>query len=101
MNRVLATLPRSEQSTPWPRIATGYKEPTAVGDSAKAKYKHKDCVVGDGCVIDAQSLKACVIGKGCTVGAKSRLNQCIVMDGVTIGSKYVVIYVFAPNRTQG
>lgn len=84
MNRVLATLPRSDQSTPWPRIPVGYKE--VKDDSSKAKYKFKDCVVGDGCEIHAQSLKACVIGKGSKIGAKSRLNQCIVMDNVTIGS---------------
>ena len=34
------------------------------------------------------TIKLCAIGRDCKIGAKSKLNNCIVMDGAFIGEKY-------------
>ena len=32
-------------------------------------------------------IKQCSIGNGVKIGPRSKLNNCVVMDGVTIGEK--------------
>ena len=36
---------------------------------------------------DKVTVKQCAVGKGCTIGAKSKLNNCVIMDNVTIGER--------------
>ncbi|CAB1107782.1 unnamed protein product [Ectocarpus sp. CCAP 1310/34] len=33
------------------------------------------------------TLKFSVIGQACKIGEKAKINNCIIMDGVTIGDK--------------
>lgn len=50
------------------------------------------CVIGESCELgDKVTVKQSCIGKGCQIGAKSKLNNCVVMDYTIIGERYVHI----------
>jgi NDP-sugar pyrophosphorylase family protein len=34
-------------------------------------------------------IKRCVIGRGCVIGKGSKLTNCVLMEGVVLGDKYV------------
>jgi len=45
-------------------------------------------VVGDGCEFgDKGTLKLCAIGKNVKVGARSKINNCVIMDAAIIGER--------------
>jgi NDP-sugar pyrophosphorylase family protein len=47
-------------------------------------------VIGESCELgDKVTVKQSCIGKGCQIGAKSKLNNCVVMDYAIIGERYV------------
>ena len=49
-------------------------------------YQKKELsAVGERCEMgDKSVVKQCSIGHGCVIGAKSKLNNCVVMDRVRI-----------------
>ena len=54
------------------------------------RYQKRDSSVYDLHAVEIAPkvlLKYCSLGAGVKVGAKSKLNNCIAMDGVTIGEK--------------
>ena len=46
---------------------------------------HKDCTISS----DLVKILMCTVGEKCTVGAKSKLNNCVIMDNVVIGERYI------------
>jgi translation initiation factor eIF-2B subunit gamma len=64
-------------ATPWPPVA-GYqrKEQSVIGE---------ECELGDKVTVKQSS-----VGRGCHVGARSKLNNCVIMDGVTIGENVTI-----------
>ena len=77
LNRDITAHSYDSKTTPWPRVQ-GFqkKEQSVVGDK-----------VG---MADKVTVKACTLGNNITIGAKTKLNNCIVMDGVTIGDSVVL-----------
>ena len=61
--------------TPWKRL-TNY-------------LKKEASIVGDGCDLTAKNvtIKQCSIGSSCKIGQMSKLNNCVIMENVTIGEK--------------
>ena len=52
------------------------------------------CVIGESCELgDKVTVKQSCIGKGCQIGAKSKLNNCVVMDYTIIGERCVHIFI--------
>lgn len=51
--------------------------------------KKEQTVTGDGLEMgDKVTIKQSSVGKKCVIGAKSKLNNCILMDNVRVGEKY-------------
>lgn len=70
----------SQVELPWARL--------------KGYSKKEMSVVGEACVLgDKVTMKQSCLGAGCNVGAKTKLNSCVVMDGVVIGEGYVYLFV--------
>ena len=47
-------------------------------------------MIGESCELgDKVTVKQSCIGKGCQIGAKSKLNNCVVMDYAIIGERYL------------
>lgn len=40
------------------------------------------------------TFKQCCIGNNCTIGAQTKLNNCVIMDNVTIGDELVLIVLY-------
>jgi UDP-3-O-[3-hydroxymyristoyl] glucosamine N-acyltransferase len=60
--------------TPWPRLRNfSKKEMTLIGDHVE--------------IGEAVAYRQCFIGSNCKIGKKTKLNNCVIMDGVTIGEK--------------
>ena len=53
-----------------------------------------DSIVGSGTKLDDKTnVKRCIIGSNCLIGKSVRLNNCIIMDGVTIEDKWVNVII--------
>ena len=61
--------------TPWPRLQNFMKKESSV--------------VGEGTDVSSKTvtIKQSCIGSNCKLGEMTKLNNCVVMDGVTIGEK--------------
>jgi NDP-sugar pyrophosphorylase family protein len=56
----------------------------------RSSYNKKELSVYDSRTVEVQPkvlLKYCSIGAGVKIGTKSKLNNCVAMDGVTVGEK--------------
>ena len=54
----------------------------------KGYHKKELSMIGEGCDLgDKVTVKQCSIGKGSQIGAKSKLNNCIIMDHTIIGER--------------
>ena len=54
------------------------------------RYQRKDLSVYDSHTMEIGAkgvLKYCSIGNAVKIGSKSKLNNCVAMDGVTVGEK--------------
>jgi translation initiation factor eIF-2B subunit gamma len=50
--------------------------------------KKEASVIGEGCELgDKVTLKQCCVAPGARVGARSKINNCIIMEGVSVGEK--------------
>ena len=64
-------------------------------DCSVGIHKKEMCVIGESCELgDKVTVKQSCIGKGCQIGAKSKLNNCVVMDYAIIGERYVLFHLF-------
>jgi ADP-glucose pyrophosphorylase len=72
MNREMPSMTFTGR-TPWPR--------------PRNFLKKEQSIVGEGIDLTDKTiaLKQCTIGQNCKIGTKSKLNNCIIMDNVTIG----------------
>jgi translation initiation factor eIF-2B subunit gamma len=63
--------------TPWPRFQNMLKkELSLVGEGTTDVIAEKTITV-----------KQCCIGANCKIGVMAKLNNCVIMDNVTIGDK--------------
>lgn len=61
--------------SPWGRVSNFLKkESSVVGENVDVSDK-------------TITFKQCSIGSNCKIGAKAKLNNCVIMDNVTIGDK--------------
>lgn len=70
--------------------------PRTPWDKFSNYLKKEMSIVGEGCDVSGKNvtIKQCCIGSNCTIGQMAKLNNCIVMDGVKIGEKYVSLFLF-------
>lgn len=72
--QILSSVPPGPASQLWERMQ-GFQ-------------KKEASVVGDGCELgDKVTVKQCCIAAGTKVGARSKINNCVIMEGVTVGEK--------------
>lgn len=77
-NPPTVALSKLDYLDPWREVAT------------RAFYNKKELSVYNSRAVDVQPkvlLKYCSIGAGVKIGTKSKLNNCVAMDGVTVGEK--------------
>jgi NDP-sugar pyrophosphorylase family protein len=51
-----------------------------------------DCTVGE-----KVTCKLTALGRGCVIGSRSKINNCIIMEGVRIG---VQVYVYCSSTSE-
>lgn len=70
-------LHKNSHRTPWARFqGVLKKELSIVGEGTSDVVNEKTITV-----------KQCCIGANCTIGTGAKLNNCVIMDNVTIGEK--------------
>lgn len=90
MNREIV-LHKNTPRTPWARFPTILKKEMSIvgeGGNAASDLLLASSAAGTGTGGGKNiMIKQCCIGNNCNIGAMTKLNNCIVMDNVTIGEK--------------
>jgi NDP-sugar pyrophosphorylase family protein len=74
-------LHKNTHRTPWNRFANVLKKEMSVVGEGGSDWSADKTV----------TIKQCCIGSNCKIGTMAKLNNCVIMDNVTIGDKYVCL----------
>ena len=77
------------------RTKTHEEVSTYFGEHAVAK----DSLIADNCIIEGE-VDHCIVFSGCRIGAGTKLHNCIVMRGSTIGKDAELSYVITDKYTH-